>query len=256
MKIYLQIVKVMNELGAIAKGRMNSHQNYSFRGIEDFYNSIHPVISKNGIFIATQVVDKISETHQRGEKVSFRVMLNVNHKFYAEDGSFVEVITSGEGIDTSDKATSKAMSMAMKYAFIQTFSIPTQDMSDPERDSPSVEVTNPKNSAVTKPAAKSTQSVESAYPRGSTDWEGFPDKPLDAREPVLSAPNQSAVDSYRVPFGKTYKGMSFEEMGLDKVVSFSMYLQESAAKENKPMGKQAQEFCDLADDFIRIKKRG
>ena len=156
--------------------------------------------------------------------------------------------------DFIEKAETGAIGRALAYCGYGTqFCADELEEGGRLADSPLPQVK--KNSAEVS-AAKSTQSVESAYPRGSTDWEGFPDKPSDSQKSVLSAPNQSAVDSYRVPFGKTYKGMSFEEMGLDKVVSFSMYLQESAAKENKPMGKQAQEFCDLADDFIRIKKRG
>jgi len=101
---------------------------------------------------------------------------------------------------------------------------------------------------------KSTQPVESAAVVGSTDWEGFPSGLGIAPESVLSPSNDQAWASYRVPFGKKYKGMTLEEMGLDNVLSFSIFLQESAAKENKPMNAQATEFCAMADDFIRFKK--
>ena len=114
---------------------------------------------------------------------------------------------------------------------------------------------NPKHSAGSSPtAAKSTQSVEPVNSTGSTDWEGFPDKLLDAHNANPSPSSDQSVSNYRVPFGKTYKGMTLEEMGLDKVVSFSLYLQESAAKENKEMNQQAAQFCHMADAFIKIKK--
>jgi hypothetical protein len=64
------------------------------------------------------------------------VNLKVIHRFYAGDGSFIAVTTCGEGLDNSDKATNKAMSGAMKYAFIELFSVPTQDVEDADRTSP------------------------------------------------------------------------------------------------------------------------
>jgi len=136
-KIYTLIPKVMSDVGAIGKDRRNQHQNYSFRGIEDMYNEIQPMLVKHGVFCVPQVIDRVSEqfTSKNGS-VSFRVLLTVNHKFYADDGSFVEVITTGEGIDTSDKASNKAMSAAMKYAFIELLSIPTQDIEDGDRTTP------------------------------------------------------------------------------------------------------------------------
>jgi len=138
-KIFEMIPKIMSELGSVHKGRdaPAAAGGYKFRGIEDMYNAIHPILVKNKVFCAPQVVDRTMESYEgvnkQGEKkTSFRVLLTVCHKFYAEDGSFVEVTTCGEGIDTSDKASNKAMSGAMKYAFIELFSIPTKDVEDPE----------------------------------------------------------------------------------------------------------------------------
>lgn len=135
IKIYALIPQIMKELGHIGKNKTNTHQNYQFRGIEDMYNNIHPVLVKHGVFCVPQVIDSTTETFVNNTgKTSFRVMLRVNHKFYADDGSCVEVITAGEGIDTSDKATNKAMSACMKYAFIELLSIPTSDIEDSDRD--------------------------------------------------------------------------------------------------------------------------
>jgi hypothetical protein len=225
MKIYKQINAVMNDLGAIAKDRKNTHQGYAFRGIEDFYNSIHPELSAKGVFIVTQVIDKVSETHQKGDKTSFRVMLNVNHKFYADDGSFVEVITAGEGVDTSDKATSKAMSMAMKYAFIQTFSIPTTDISDPERDSPSVDSTNPKEE---KPqAAKTVKPVVKSIAQA---------KPAQSFEEF-----EKEQDSYRVTFG-VYKDKTLDQIGEKTAKGYAQHLANDALKRGGDMKPEEGRF--------------
>jgi hypothetical protein len=50
--------------------------------------------------------------------------------FTAEDGSTAVVESVGEGQDSSDKAVSKAMTMALKTALGQTFAIATED--DPD----------------------------------------------------------------------------------------------------------------------------
>lgn len=146
MLIYKKIPLIMEEIGAIGKGGYNKSQNYNFRGIEQFYAAAHPALIKHGVFCVPQIYTSNTETYTKdGGKVSFRVLLKVAHKFYAEDGSFVEVITQGEGIDSSDKASNKAMSAAMKYAFIELFSIPTADIADSDRDSPIIEETTVDN---------------------------------------------------------------------------------------------------------------
>lgn len=139
-KIYEAITKVMADVESIGKNKKNTFQGYVFRGIDDMYNAIHPALVKNGVFCCPQVVKaesfEIRKTKGNEEQINFRVLLTVNHKFYAHDGSFIEVITLGEGIDTSDKASNKAMSAAMKYAFIELLSIPTEDIADSDADSP------------------------------------------------------------------------------------------------------------------------
>lgn len=142
--IFSLIPRVMAEIGAIGKNQTNDHQKYKFRGIEDMYNAAHPALIKHGVFCAPVVLDSQTfDIVSAQGKASYRVLLKVCHKFYGPDGSYVEVTTVGEGIDTSDKATNKAMSAAMKYAFIELFSIPTLDIEDSDRDSPPAGSTTP-----------------------------------------------------------------------------------------------------------------
>lgn len=136
-KIYSLIPKIMAEIGPVGKDQENSFQGYRFRGIDQMYNGIQPVLVKHGVFCVPHVLEvKSAEIENKSGKVSYRVVLTVSHKFYAEDGSFIDAITVGEGIDTSDKASNKAMSAAMKYAFIELFSIPTQDVADSDKEDP------------------------------------------------------------------------------------------------------------------------
>jgi hypothetical protein len=140
-QIYKLIPKVMQDIGAIGKDRENKQQGYKFRGIEDMYNAAHPALVKHGVFCAPEVLEHESQdritTNRMGEtKSTIRVWLKVKHTFFAPDGSSVSVTTCGEGIDASDKASNKALSGAMKYAMIELFSIPTEDVEDSDRDSP------------------------------------------------------------------------------------------------------------------------
>jgi hypothetical protein len=135
--IFGLIPKIMKDVGAIGKDRKNEQQGYKFRGIEDMYNAIHPALITHGVFCAPNVTKSTSTDRiTAAGKPSIRVELEVCHRFYASDGSFVDVTTVGEGIDSSDKASNKAMSAAMKYAYIELLAIPTADMSDGDRDDP------------------------------------------------------------------------------------------------------------------------
>ncbi len=140
-QIYGLITKVMADIGAVAKTRKNEQQKYSFRGIEDFYQAAHPAMIANGVFPAPTVLERIEyrfeKTNEFGKVTTWlHVAMRVEHKFYAPDGSFVPVTTWGEGLDNSDKASNKAMSGAMKYALIELFCVPTQDVEDADRTSP------------------------------------------------------------------------------------------------------------------------
>jgi hypothetical protein len=135
--IFTLIPKVMADIGAVAKTGRNEQQGYSFRGIDSFYNAAHPALVKHGVFCCPQVLEYTSEDRvMKNGSPAVRVTMKVAHRFYAPDGSFIEVITCGEGLDTSDKASNKSMSAAMKYALIELFSIPTADIDDSDKTSP------------------------------------------------------------------------------------------------------------------------
>lgn len=136
-QIYSAINQVMADIGAVGKDQKNEAQGYKFRGIDQMYNALHPALVSHGVFCVPRVLT--SETTERVSKSgtpSLRVFLEVEHRFYAPDGSFVEVVMVGEGIDTSDKATNKALSAAYKYALMELFCIPTADLIDADSDSP------------------------------------------------------------------------------------------------------------------------
>jgi hypothetical protein len=136
MKIYPAMLVAMAEIGAIGKNKRNPQQNYNFRGIDDVLNNLQPALLKAKMF----VIPRLSEIshEERATKAGGTIIYTTVRGEYdfisAEDGSKVTACTYGEGMDTSDKSTNKAMSAALKYAIIQAFAIPTEELVDSEND--------------------------------------------------------------------------------------------------------------------------
>jgi hypothetical protein len=137
MQIHEAMVAIMRDVGAISKDRKNTQQNYAFRGVDDVYAALHDILAKHGVFTMPEVMEDRSEerTTKSGGALIYRI-LRIRYHFIAADGSEVQSIVIGEGMDSGDKASNKAMSVAHKYALLQAFCIPTEDAKDPENDNP------------------------------------------------------------------------------------------------------------------------
>jgi len=136
-QIYELIPKIMGDIGHISKDQNNTFHKYKFRGIDDVYDCVGPILAKYGVHILPIVMEhQVADVQTTSDKAACRVILKVAYRFTAPDGSFVEAVTIGESMDTGDKAASKAMSAAMKYAVWQTLCIPTKGaQGDIENDS-------------------------------------------------------------------------------------------------------------------------
>lgn len=137
MNIYESITKIMEEVPAIGKKKENTQQHFKFRGIDDVMNALQPLLSKHKVFIVPEIIEQVREerTTKTGGNLIYSIC-KIKYKFYAEDGTFIEAVTIGEGMDSGDKATNKAMAIAMKYALFQVFCIPTEEMKDPDSETP------------------------------------------------------------------------------------------------------------------------
>lgn len=137
MNIYQSITKIMEEVPSIGKTQRNKTQGFMYRGIDDVMNTLQPLLAKNKVFIVPEILEQTREerTTSKGGNLIYSIC-KIKYKFYAEDGSSVEAITIGEGMDSGDKATNKAMAIAMKYALFQVFCIPTDEMKDPDSETP------------------------------------------------------------------------------------------------------------------------
>lgn len=135
--IYTAINKVMEEVGAVAKSSTSDKYKYKYRGIDAVMNALHPAMTKNGVFCVPELIEQTREEREtsNGGTLIYSIC-KVKYTYYAPDGSNVVSVVIGEGMDSGDKATNKAMSAAFKYACFQIFCIPTEEMKDSEEDSP------------------------------------------------------------------------------------------------------------------------
>lgn len=135
--IYETITAVMAEIGSVGKESRNSQQGFMYRGIDAVMNALNPALVKHKLFVVPEILDQRREERQtaKGGNLIYSIC-TVKYTFYAEDGSSVSATVIGEGMDSGDKATNKAMSIAFKYACFQVFCIPTEEMKDPDAETP------------------------------------------------------------------------------------------------------------------------
>lgn len=138
--IYKAIAGVMQDIGAVGKDQVNKQQGWKFRGIDDVMNALHPAMVKHKVFVVPEIMEQNREvkTLKSGTNMIFSIC-KIRYTFFSEDGSSVQAIVIGEGMDSGDKATNKAMAIAFKYACFQTFCIPTEEMVDPDSERPELE---------------------------------------------------------------------------------------------------------------------
>ena len=207
MKVYQAINAVQSELSAtgIAKDRKNVAQGYSFRGIDEVYNALSPLLAKHGLCILPRCTERVCVERQNNKGTAlFYVTVRADFDFVSsEDGSKHTVTTYGEAMDSGDKATNKAMSAAFKYAAMQAFSIPTEG--DNDADATTHEVA-PRQSAASpsrqpssvRPIADPAEEIRVGIKAGdasgaATYLAGLPQAQLDAIWQKLTTAEQDAL---------------------------------------------------------------
>jgi len=212
--VFQAINLVMRDLSAIGKDQLNAAQKYKFRGIDDVYNELHPLMAKHGLFNYPVVLSRNEEiyTNNNGTRM-IRVVLQVEYVFCSKDGSTLKIgPVHSEGNDTADKATNKALSAAHKYACIQLFMIPTKDSDD--ADATHVEI-----------------------PPTSVEKKAIPNM----------APQSKPIANYNgeplIKIGKN-KGKKYTDIPLHDLLSMVEWLRNEALKKSQPVSKLGSEFIE------------
>jgi hypothetical protein len=133
--VYQAIAEVQGELAktGIAKNRKNTQgSGYMFRGIDDVYAALSPLLSAHKLVVIPRVLSReVIDRQSKSGGALFYVTVHAEFDFIsAIDGTTHTAATFGEAMDSGDKATNKAMSAAYKYAAFMTFAIPTEGDND------------------------------------------------------------------------------------------------------------------------------
>ena len=148
--VYAKIAKVQGELAkvGIAKDRKNQTPgaSYNFRGIDEVYNTLARLLADTGLCILPRMVGH--SLTERGKTAKgnaiYSAIVEAEFDFVsADDGSVHTVRSYGEAMDSSDKATNKAMSAAYKYMALMTFAIPTEGDNDADATTHEVQTVAP-----------------------------------------------------------------------------------------------------------------
>ncbi|MCU5775073.1 ERF family protein [Erwiniaceae bacterium BAC15a-03b] len=191
MKVYEAISNVARDMAekGISKDRKNVQQGFQFRGIDQVYNALAPMLAKHGLVILPRITERtVTERVTQKGGVLFYVVVKAEFDFVAtEDGSKHTVVTYGEAMDSGDKATNKAMSIAYKYAAFQAFCIPTEETAI-DADSEVHNVT-PQNadailSQFTEYAGKESDkaTLQSEYKKAWSALNGHPDHQMKCKD--------------------------------------------------------------------------
>lgn len=128
--VFQRILAIMEELNYIQKGDLKVNGQYRFVSHDDVTEKVHPMLVKH------RVLALPTTTYCKQEGNRTEVRLEVAFVNVDEPTDRFSVEFPGFGVDQSDKGPGKAISYALKYAFLKTFCLETGE--DPDKDAKSV----------------------------------------------------------------------------------------------------------------------
>ena len=132
--IYAVMSAAMEEVQAVRKEGFNDSQRYNFRGVDQVVNAVGPIFRKHHIIpVPHHCVANYRDVLTSTGKPNREVTVTATYRFYGPAGDFIETLVPGESMDSGDKGTAKAMSVAYRIVLLQLLCIPT-DERDPDQD--------------------------------------------------------------------------------------------------------------------------
>jgi hypothetical protein len=124
------------------KAPKSSDVKYKYRKFDDLAAELGKSFRVHGIFVQSETLSHYYDIRDKpyssgsGSATWISSQVRMRYRFTSlTDGSTLVAEAYGEGRDLSDKATGKAMTMAMKSALTQAFMLPTDDP-DPDSQRP------------------------------------------------------------------------------------------------------------------------
>lgn len=129
---------VMVDVEQVGKTGHNKSQNYSFRGVDAVVNAVGPALRRHGVVVVPVVEDATYREITVGQNRTLmrEVTVRVRYRIIGPKGDTIEGVVYGESMDSGDKGTAKAFSVAFRTFLLQALCIPTDE---PDPDSASYE---------------------------------------------------------------------------------------------------------------------
>lgn len=164
-QIHTALNNVMRDVGAVKKNDRNDFQNFMFRGVDAVVNAVYPALVEHKVTVQPKVLQYDYSTIDVGKGSQSKPMgharVIVEYTFTsAEDGSSASAAAAGEAFDSGDKATPKAMSVALRTALLQALMLPTDE---PEPDAQTYERAPMEEPAEVDPVTVARVAVKTAW---------------------------------------------------------------------------------------------
>lgn len=143
-KVFAALHAIGAEVGVIGKDRKNTFQGFAFRGVEQVLTALQPLLTKHKVVLQPSYTNLQMHEQEKGFGASCQLALTFWH---IEDGSALTFHSVGFASDSSDKASNKAMTAALKYALVHGFCIRESESSDGDADTPEVKIKRAKGGA-------------------------------------------------------------------------------------------------------------
>ena len=146
MNIYEKLLAITAEIGVVEKNlnvKVNSNSSYKAVSERDVLDAVKPIEQKYRVYsypanrkiIDRDVLTKETEyngTITRTNTLFMRVETVYRFVNIDKPDEFIETTVYGDGLDTGDKASGKAMTYADKYALMKAYKLSTGD--DPDKE--------------------------------------------------------------------------------------------------------------------------
>lgn len=142
LNIYEKMALITDEIGIVEKNlkvQVTKTSSYNAVSERDILDSVKPIEKKYRVYsypVKREIVDNdiLVKENEYGKTNTLYLRLKTTYRFVNLDkkDEFVDIDTYGDGLDTGDKATGKAMTYADKYALMKAYKISTGD--DPDKE--------------------------------------------------------------------------------------------------------------------------
>lgn len=146
LNIYEKMALITAEIGVVEKNlkvQVNKNSSYKAVSERDVLDAVKPIENKYRVYsypVSRQIIDRdvlvkeseYNETITRTNTLFMRVETVYRFVNIDNPDEYIETTVYGDGLDTGDKATGKAMTYADKYALMKAYKLSTGD--DPDKE--------------------------------------------------------------------------------------------------------------------------